>query len=168
MSALEHQLARRAARPTPTKARAHEGEVLSVTGNRAAVVIADAVHTVSTVPAPRAPVAGETVAVEFGAALPKVTGVMTPGGASGGIQAGQASFSLYTTGGTTVNFPTAFAAAPRVLLTLANTPASKSDVISLNVDDVTASGFYIYANCPGNFAGATAYVNWLAIPDTSA
>ena len=80
-------------------------------------------------------------------------------------QAGQASFSLYTTGGKTVDFPTAFAAAPRVLLTLANTPASTSDVISLNVDNVTASSFYIYANCPGNFAGATAYVNWLAIPD---
>ena len=80
-------------------------------------------------------------------------------------QAGQASFQLYTTGGKTVTFPTAFAAAPRVLLTLANTPASTADVISLNVDDVTATSFYIYANCPNNFAGATAYVNWLAIPN---
>jgi len=167
VSALETELARATARRslTPPKTRRHDGEVLSLTSTtRAAVDVAGQTHLVSTVGESVA--AGDTVTVEWGSAIPRVVGVRT--GATISIQAGQASFSLYTTGGTTVTFPTAFAAAPRVLLTLADTPASTADVISLNVDNVTASSFYIYANCPGNFAGATAYVNWLAIPDTSA
>ncbi len=161
MSAIETELARVTARRslTPPKTRRHDGEVLSLTSTtRAAVDVAGQTHLVSTVGESVA--AGDTVTVEWGSAIPRVAGVRA--GATISIQAGQASFSLYTTGGTTVTFPTAFAAAPRVLLTLADTPAS-TDVISLNVDNVTASSFYIYANCPGNFAGATVYVNWLAI-----
>lgn len=79
MSALELQLSRRAALPTATtRTRRHDGEVLSVTTTRANVDIGGATYVTSIVTAPRTPSAGDTVTVEFGAALPLVVAVRTP------------------------------------------------------------------------------------------
>jgi hypothetical protein len=79
VSALQTQLNRRAASlQVRSRTRRHDAEVLSVTTTRASVSIAGSTYVASLVTSPRTPSVGDTVTVEFGAALPLVVAVRTP------------------------------------------------------------------------------------------